>query len=45
MFTLIVNGIAAIKLGKRSEIPARRGKEPWLVVDAHGNTVASYSPV
>ncbi len=44
MFTLFVNGIAAIKLTKKSEIPARRGKEPWLVVDANGNTVASYFP-
>ena len=44
MFTLFVNGVAAIKLAKKSEIPARRGKEPWMVVDANGNTIASYSP-
>lgn len=44
MFTLLVNGIPAIKLGKKSEIPPRRGKEAWRVIDAHGNTVASYSP-
>lgn len=44
MFTLFVNGVAAIKLGKRSEIPARRGKEPWLVIDENGKTIASYSP-
>lgn len=44
MFTLLVNGIPAIKLGKKSEIPARRGKESWLVIDANGDTVASYFP-
>lgn len=44
MFTLIVNGVAAIKLAKKSEIPARRGKEPWVVIDAAGHTIASYVP-
>jgi hypothetical protein len=44
MFTLLVNGIPAIKLGKKSEFPPRRGKESWLIIDVYGNTVASYSP-
>lgn len=44
MFTLIVNGVPAIKLGKKSEIPPHRGSEPWLVVDKHGRMVAYYMP-
>lgn len=44
MFTLLVNGIPAIKLGKKSEFPPRRGKESWLIIDVYGNKVASYSP-
>lgn len=44
MFTLIVNGVAAIKLGKKSEIPPRRGKEAWIVIDAFGHTIAAYFP-
>lgn len=44
MFTLIVNGVAAIKLAKKSEIPPRRGQEAWIVIDASGHTVAAYMP-
>ena len=44
MFILFVDGVPAIKLGKKSEIPARQGEESWLVVDDKGNTVASYWP-
>jgi len=44
MFTLFVNGIPALKLSGISEIPARRGRESWLVVDAEGKTIASYQP-
>lgn len=44
MFTLLVNGIPAIKLGKKSEFPPRRGKESWLIIDMHGKKIASYSP-
>ena len=44
MFILFVNGVPAIKLGKKSEIPPRQGNESWLVIDAQGNTIASYNP-
>lgn len=44
MFTLIVNGVAAIKLARKSEFPPRRGNETWIVVDATGHTVAAYFP-
>jgi hypothetical protein len=44
MFTLFVNGIPVLKLSGISEIPARQGKESWLVVDEEGNTIASYQP-
>ncbi|MFA6015851.1 MAG: hypothetical protein WC742_12365 [Gallionellaceae bacterium] len=42
MLTLYVNGIPAIKLGSKSEIPQRQGDESWRVVDAKGKTVAAY---
>jgi len=45
MFTLFVNGIPAIKLGNKSEIPTRQGKESWLVVDADGRMIDFYFPV
>ena len=44
MFILFVNGVPAIKLGKKSEIPPRQGNESWRVIDAQGNTIASYNP-
>jgi hypothetical protein len=44
MFILFVDGVPSIKLGKKSEIPARQGKESWLVMDAQGRTIASYWP-
>ena len=44
MFILYVDGIPAIKLGGKSEIPARQGEESWLVKDAHGRTIAAYWP-
>ncbi len=44
MFILFVNGVPAIKLGKKSEIPARQGNESWQVIDAQGKTIASYWP-
>lgn len=44
MFTLFVNGVPAIKLGSKAEIPSRKGKESWLVVDAAGRTIAFYFP-
>jgi hypothetical protein len=44
MFILFVNGIPSIKLGKKSEIPARQGEESWQVIDAQGRTIASYWP-
>ena len=44
MFILFVNGIPAIKLGGKSEIPTRQGEESWLVVDTEGRTIASYQP-
>ena len=42
MLTLYVDGVPAIKLGNRSEIPAQQGNESWRVVDADGRTVATY---
>ena len=44
MFTLFVNGIPVLKLSGISEIPARQGRESWLVVDEEGRTIASYQP-
>jgi hypothetical protein len=44
MFILFVNGVPAIKLGRKSEIPARHGDESWRVIDDHGRTIASYFP-
>ena len=44
MFILYVNGVPSIKLGKKSEIPARQGTESWLVIDAQGKMIASYWP-
>jgi hypothetical protein len=44
MFILFVNGVPSIKLGKKSEIPARQGKESWLVIDSQGRMIASYWP-
>lgn len=43
MLTLIVNGIPAMKLQKKSEIPSRRGAEAWRVIDESGKVVDSYS--
>jgi hypothetical protein len=42
MLTLYVEGIPAIKLGDKSEIPARQGNESWRVIDAQGNVIAAY---
>jgi hypothetical protein len=42
MLTLYVEGIPAIKLGDKSEIPARQGNESWKVIDAKGNVIATY---
>jgi hypothetical protein len=42
MLTLYVEGIPAIKLGDKSEIPARQGSESWRVIDAQGNVIAAY---
>ena len=44
MFILYVDGIPSIKLGRKSEIPARQGAESWLVIDSQGRTIASYKP-
>lgn len=44
MFILFVNGVPAIKLGKRSEFPPRQGTEAWMIVDTKGRTIASYHP-
>jgi len=44
MFILYVNGVPSIKLGNKSEIPARQGNEAWLVMDAEGRLIASYQP-
>lgn len=44
MLTLIVNGVPAMKLQKKSEMPARRGTEAWRVVDESGKVIDSYSP-
>lgn len=45
MFILFVNGVPALKLGKKSEFPPRRGKEAWKVVDPQGRIIASYRPI
>jgi len=42
MLTLYVDGIPAIKLRDKSEIPAPQGNESWRVVDAKGKTIAAY---
>jgi hypothetical protein len=42
MLTLYVEGVPAIKLGDKSEIPAAQGSESWRVVDAKGKTIAAY---
>jgi len=42
MFTLYVNGVPAITLASKNEIPAPQGSESWRVVDADGNTIAAY---
>jgi hypothetical protein len=42
MFTLYVEGVPAIKLGDKSEIPAKQGKESWRVIDTNGNVIATY---
>ncbi len=42
MLTLYVEGIPAIKLSNRSEIPARQGNESWKVLDADGKVIAAY---
>jgi hypothetical protein len=44
MYTLIVNGVPALKLKDQSEIPSRRGHESWRVVDDQGNTIDHYLP-
>lgn len=44
MLILYVNGIPAIRLSSKSDIPVRRGRESWMVIDAEGRTVASYQP-
>lgn len=42
MLTLYVEGIPAIKLGSKAEIPELKGEESWHVVDARGRIVARY---
>jgi hypothetical protein len=42
MFTLYVDGVPAIKLRDTTEIPPKKGKESWRVVDAAGKTIAAY---
>jgi hypothetical protein len=42
MLTLYVEGIPAIKLGDKSEIPAQQGNESWKVLDAAGKVIAAY---
>lgn len=42
MLTLIVDGIPAVKLGNRTDIPERQGEESWMVVDESGKMVAYY---
>jgi hypothetical protein len=42
MFTLYVEGIPSIKLGNKSEIPPKLGKESWKVIDAEGKVIATY---
>ena len=44
MFILFVNGIPAIKLDSKSDIPARKGQESWWVVDTKGRMIAAYRP-
>lgn len=44
MFTLFVNGVPVLKLSGISELPARQGREAWLVADEEGHTIASYQP-
>lgn len=44
MFTLFVNGVPAIKLGDLSELPTRKEKESWLVIDAAGKMIDFYFP-
>jgi hypothetical protein len=44
MFTLIVNGIPAVKLGSKRDIPEHHGEESWLVVDERGKMIAYYLP-
>jgi hypothetical protein len=42
MLTLYVEGIPAIRLADKSEIPARQGSESWKVLDAEGTVIAAY---
>jgi hypothetical protein len=44
MLILFVNGIPAIKLASRADIPPRAGRESWWVVDDRGRTIAAYRP-